>query len=319
LNPALSVIFFTTASGAGYGMLLWLGALAAAAELPAQRGFLGLALGLALLLISAGLVSSSLHLGQPQRAWRAFSQWRTSWLSREAVVAALSLLPLGLALYRWVWLGASSPFDRLLGVALAAGGVLTIFCTARIYTSLKTIAAWRAPLVLPVYLLLGAYSGALLLLAIALPALGADRFDAGAIALAVALFGMVAGIVKVHYWRLLSTTPLAATMNSATGLPGTLRSFERPHTEENYLLREMGFVLARKHARRLRRLAIVFAFVVPILALMLIEFVAPTLRIVLAGLAASAALLGVGVERWLFFAEARHVVTLYYGAAPEHA
>jgi len=35
---------------------------------------------------------------------------------------------------------------------------------------------------------------------------------------------------------------------------------------------------------------------------------------VAAVLAALAAMAGVLVERWLFFAEARHTVTLYYGA-----
>ena len=39
----------------------------------------------------------------------------------------------------------------------------------------------------------------------------------------------------------------------------------------------------------------------------------PAPRAVLAVLAAASALLGVLIERWLFFAEARHTVTLYYG------
>ena len=36
-----------------------------------------MALALALLLITAGLLSSLKHLGRPERAWRALSQWRS--------------------------------------------------------------------------------------------------------------------------------------------------------------------------------------------------------------------------------------------------
>ncbi len=49
---------------------------------------------LALVLIGGGLLSSTLHLGNPQRAWRALSQWRSSWLSREGVMAMLTFVPL---------------------------------------------------------------------------------------------------------------------------------------------------------------------------------------------------------------------------------
>ena len=74
MNPAPSIVFFTTASGAGYGLLFWLGVLRPpgwGAEAPSLGAA---AVVLALLLITAGLLSSLAHLGNPQRAWRAFSQ-----------------------------------------------------------------------------------------------------------------------------------------------------------------------------------------------------------------------------------------------------
>jgi DMSO reductase anchor subunit len=108
----------------------------------------------------------------------------------------------------------------------------------------------------------------------------------------------------------------ATTLNSATGLKGgTVRSIEWPHTEENYLLKEMGFRIARKHGDRLRLIVQVLAFALPLL------FLAATLGVArwnwlataLSLLAAVLQLAGMLVERWLFFAEARHTVTLYYG------
>ena len=96
MHPALSIIFFTTASGAGYGLLVLLGLGGAFGWLPAERGFGLVGMGLSLGLITAGLLSSTFHLGHPERAWRALSQWRSSWLSREGVMAIATYAPAGL-------------------------------------------------------------------------------------------------------------------------------------------------------------------------------------------------------------------------------
>ena len=109
-----------------------------------------------------------------------------------------------------------------------------------------------------------------------------------------------------------------STVASATGLgkPGLVRLLEAPHTESNYLTQEMGYRVARRHARRLRIIAFATLFAVPALsmvAIVAINMKAPDTW--LAILAVLSAAVGVLVERWLFFAEAKHVVTLYYGEA----
>ena len=96
MHPALSVILFTTASGAGYGLLFLIGLLTGTGFLPESRWFAVAAFGLSLGAISFGLLASTFHLGRPERAWRAFSQWRTSWLSREGVASVIAYLPAGL-------------------------------------------------------------------------------------------------------------------------------------------------------------------------------------------------------------------------------
>ncbi|MFT5392548.1 MAG: DMSO reductase anchor subunit, partial [Gammaproteobacteria bacterium] len=93
MNPAYSIIFFTTASGTGYGLIALLGIYAWGAHLPASSGFGLLTLGIGFALVVAGLVSSTCHLGHPERAWRALSQWRSSWLAREGVAAVLTFIP----------------------------------------------------------------------------------------------------------------------------------------------------------------------------------------------------------------------------------
>ena len=130
MNPAPSIVFFTTASGAGYGLLFWLGVLRPPGW-GAEAPLLGAAaVVLALLLITTGLLSSLAHLGNPQRAWRAFSQWRSSWLSREGVAAVLTYPPALLFLLAlwWRWPVVAT----LAGLLSAAGAAATVYCQAMI-------------------------------------------------------------------------------------------------------------------------------------------------------------------------------------------
>ena len=306
MNPAFSVIFFTTFSGAGYGLWLWLGILAAADSTPARVPAL-IALLTGFVCVSAGLLASTLHLGQPQRAWRALSQWRSSWLSREGIAALACFVPMLWLAGQW-WLGHAA---RMAGLLLALLSLLTLVCTAMIYASLKPIPAWRHPLVLPVYLLLALFTGSLLLVAIlALGGVAASNSTG----LAIVLFAVTLWRLKRHTWRSIDRGRMPVSRASALGLAEDrrIKVFERPHTEANYLITEMGFVLARKHAGKLRGIALLLLAGIPVLCALPIWFfvrldAAPWLVV-----AALSALAGTLVERWLFFAEARHVVMVYY-------
>ena len=113
MHPALSVILFTTASGAGYGLLFLIGLLTGTSFLPESRWFAVAAFGLSLGAISFGLLASTFHLGRPERAWRAFSQWRTSWLSREGVASVIAYVPAGLLALDWIFRGQAVRLARL--------------------------------------------------------------------------------------------------------------------------------------------------------------------------------------------------------------
>ncbi len=310
MHPAYSVIFFTTATGAGYGLLALL-ALAAITGMVPPDFWLGLVgLGLALGLVSAGLLSSTGHLGRPERAWRAFSQWRTSWLSREGVAAVATYIPAGLFGIGWIFLGRTDGWFALAGLLAILGAIATTCTTAMIYASLKPVAEWHTRHTLPSYLILAAMSGAVLFNAL-LAAFGPHLHWLTALALVLTLVGWG---WKLLVWRRNDDLALPATLNSATGLAGgTVRSVEWPHTEANYLLKEMGFRIARKHAAKLRLIAQAAAFLVPALLLALALAVGGTVGLIAALLAVPVQFAGLLVERWLFFAEARHTVRLYYG------
>ena len=311
MHPAASVIFFTVASGAGYGLLFLLGIAGALGWLPADQWFGAAAFGLSLAAITFGLLSSTFHLGHPERAWRAVSQWRSSWLSREGLASLITYIPTLVFAIGWVLLERNSGAWGLFGLIAAVWSAITVYCTGMIYASLKPIQRWHNGYVVPCYLLLGAMSGALWLNALA-HLFGLSSNGLTLLAIIALVIGWPA---KLAYWRFIDDTRSESTPETATGLGhlGKVRLLEAPHTEDNYLMREMGFRIARKHAYRLRAFATIFAFVLPFLltalTLALVQPVAGTAAV----LAAVSVVLGLLIERWLFFAEAKHTVTLYYG------
>jgi DMSO reductase anchor subunit len=310
MHPAFSVVFFTTATGAGYGLLALLGVLGGFGAIPSEF-WLGLfGMGLALGLIVAGLLSSTAHLGRPERAWRAFSQWRSSWLSREGVASVITFLPAALFGIGWVLFGRTGGWVAAAGLLAAIGAVVTVCTTGMIYASLKPIAQWHSRFTLPGYLIFSAMTGSVLLNAL-LQGFGLGWPSLLAFSLLLTLLGWG---WKLATWRYNARLDIPTNANTATGLAGgTVRTLEWPHTEENYLLKEMGFRIARKHSVRLRGITQALAFGFPVL-LLIAAFVLPwSFGAVLSALAAIAQFAGMLVERWLFFGEAKHTVTLYYG------
>jgi DMSO reductase anchor subunit len=312
MHPAFSVIVFTTASGAGYGLLALTALAFTFDRLPASPWFGFWSLGLGTALVTIGLLASTAHLGHPERAWRAISQWRSSWLSREGACALATYLPLAVFGIAWVFAGARGFLVVLAALATAALAAATIYCTAMIYRSLKPVHQWANAHVVPAYLALALMTGALWLDAL-LRLWGApDRLVTVLAVLATAL-----GVfLKERYWRFIDTSAAASTPESATALGrfGTVRLLDPPHTGTNYLMKEMGFSVARKHALKLRRIALATAFALPLLLALAAALLPDGPAAGAALLAAISAMVGVMVERWLFFAEAKHSVTLYYGA-----
>lgn len=293
MHPALSVIVFTTISGLGFGLMFWLGL-----GLGAGQGWGAFWLCLmAGLPAGIGLLASTFHLGHPERFLKAFSQWRSSWLSREGVVSVAALLAFALYGALWVFFDMRIAPLGWLVAALAAG---TVFCTAMIYAQLLTVPRWNTALT---PLLFTLYSLALPALLLGQPVL--------AFCYLTALL-----VCQIFHWRRgdTSMTDRGHSAETATGLGaiGSVRLLEAPHTSPNYLMREMVYNVARARAQSLRLVALVLGLIAPALIAVLAIFalMSPAWLI----LAAVIHIIGVFASRWLFFAEAQHVVSFYYGA-----
>ena len=285
MHPAPSIILFTTASGLGFGLLAWLGI-----GLPVVTGWAALwAWGGGLALAAAGLAASAFHLGHPERALLAFTQWRSSWLSREAWAASAALAVSGAA----GLLAVTGTRVPPLGWAVAVLCVATVVCTAMIYAQIRAVPRWHHRSTPVLFLLWSASGGALL------------AGQAGRAVLLLACLAVVQVAVWVHGDRRFAAA--GSTLASATGLTGgAVRSFAWPHTGPNYLLREMVHVVGRRHAAVLRGIGLGCACALPVLALLLPEPPGAVMAVLSHGL-------GAVICRWLFFAEAEHVVGLYYG------
>jgi len=297
-------------------MLFLMAILAVLGRLPIDPWFAWPSFVIAFALVTAGLLSSLLHLGHPERFLKALTQWRSSWLSREGVLAIATYGPAGLFGLGWLFVmpdeGSLGGVMVLLAIATALLCVATVFATSMIYASLKPIPQWFRRDVSWGYLTMSLAAGAL-----TVNALGALTGWFNHLVPTIALVALaLAFFVKARYWRGICTAAPTATAAAAIGMEGSVRvrTLDLPHTEPNYLQKEMGFHVARKHAEKLRRLAYITGLAIPAVTLFVGFGASGFLAAGLAIVAALSGHLGLVVERLLFFAEATHTVTLYYGA-----
>jgi len=290
MHPAPSVIVFSTISGLGFGLMLFMGL-----GLPNVSGwvaasFATLALGLAVI----GLLASTFHLANPKNAIYAFSQWKTSWLSREGILAVLTLGVFFIYAALWAFMDNRIPALGYVAALMAMG---TVFTTSMIYTQIKAVPRWNMASTPLLFLLYASAGGALL---------------SNQMTPALMLLGLVAAVQALAWMQ--GDTALersGSSMETATGLGniGKVRLVEKPHSGENYLLHEMVYVVGRKHAAKLRVLALLLGAILPA-ALILLTNVNHVVVVVIL----LSHLIGLFAQRWLFFAQAEHVVGLYYGA-----
>ena len=297
MKPAWSIIAFTVFSGFGLGLTFALVLLSERAGLSANAALWMILLSAAL--TAGGLCSSVLHLANPRNAWRALFRLRSSWLSREGLLALL-FFP---ALLLWTWLGG-----KALGVLVMALSLGIVFCTAMIYASLRPIRLWRCWLTPVNYILLSWFGGSVVF------ALGAG-LDLGRVpataAHCILWSGLLSGVGKFFHFRRADSEG-TLTAGSATGLGAArVRLLETGHSGGNFLTREFIYRAEPGEIALARWAAGILGLGFPLIGGLCV-LLWPQAHWILWP-ATAAALAGLLAERWLFFAEARHAVRLYHG------
>ncbi|HSQ82711.1 MAG TPA: DmsC/YnfH family molybdoenzyme membrane anchor subunit [Casimicrobiaceae bacterium] len=324
MRPDLSVLLLTTLIGAGQGLFLALVTVqvyALFALLPAQEGRTFFAPGsmIAVVLLVAGLAASFLHLGRPERAWRAAAKWRTSWLSREVIVLpafiavvfiygaahflgytpVLAELPSNIPIDLTVVLG-------LIGTVLAFGLFL---CTGMIYACLPFLREWASPLTVVNFTLMGGASGFTLAAALSAwtaPVLTSFLAGWALILTMLAFAGRIASLVRNAKLRPKSTLQTAIGVKH----PNIVQK-SQGFLGGSFNTREFFHGRSRQFLRAIRWVFPLAAFAIPA-ALLAASLMGATATLLLA--AAVIQYGGLLAERWFFFAEANHPQNLYYQA-----
>lgn len=321
MHPAFSVIFLTTLIGVGQG--LFLGLFSAeyysafkliAIENP--RGFFAGGSLLAMVFLGLGLGASFFHLGHPERAWRAASQWRTSWLSREVIVLPAFMFAVFVygALYYFDWNPnltseglAVGRISFLTGVAGTALCFALFLCTGMIYACLKFLEEWHTPLTPVNYTLLGTASG--FNLAATFSAAYAPELVSFFVDLAIVLT-LVAAVTRS--WSLLRNYRIKhrSTLQTAIGVRHQkIAQKAQGAMGGSFNTREFFHGKTTAFFKSIKWVFILLTFVVPVI-LLAVAAVSGTTSLLLPAFVVQ--YVGLIAERWFFFAQARHPQNLYY-------
>ena len=289
MHPAPSIILFTVLSGFGFGLTSIVGLLQFLNQISMVDIIIFSSMGL--FFSTIGLISSFFHLAKKKNAIKSMSQWQTSWLSREAIS---SIFCLSIVVGNIGWIFVQNMYISEVGIILFLLSLITVFTTSMIYAQLKTVPSWNNMLT-PTLFIFAALAGGSILIT-----------DHASLVLL-----LIFAVLQVLFWYIAdrSFIDIETTVGTALGFSKNedIRAFDAAHTNRNYLLNEMVYKVARKHAVKIRYISFFAAFVLPMSLILIFpgNFSVSVLII-------ASHLVGIYFSRWLFFAEAKHSVSFYY-------
>ena len=289
MHPAPSIILFTVLSGFGFGLISTVGLLQFLSQISTVDVVFFSLIGL--FFSTVGLISSFFHLANKKNAIKSLSQWQTSWLSREAIS---SIFCLSIVVGNIGWVFVQNRYINEVGIILFLLSLFTIFTTSMIYAQLKTVPSWNNMLTPAIFIFAGLAGGSILLM------------DYASLVLL-----LIFGVLQVLFWYNADQSFIYKETSVGTALGYSknedIRSFDVAHTSRNYLLNEMVYKVARKHAIKIRYISFFSAFVLP-MSLILMFPGNFSVSVLVIGIH----FVGIYFSRWLFFAEAKHSVSFYY-------
>jgi len=317
MHPPISLIFFFLTAGTSIGLFIltyfieFLTIFGKGQGLPKEVVLVSGVISL--ILIGAGAVGASFHLGHKLRAWKAIRRFNTSWLSREAVFSGA--YGFTLLIYLVLKYFEVSPFlEHTFGIITWILGVLSGYSTAMIYASNRFVLEWNSGITVIYYLLMYLMFGSSAFTVISyfynLPYTGTFLF----LTFLFVLLGLgfrIAFNVRQFYIK-------RPTLNEALNLPHNrpIRVIDKGSTTENYCTTEFYYAKGKQMLPTFIPLAYLFTFVIPLFLLIYI-YVTDVVNLPLLVLIYLSVLAGSAIERWCFFVEGNHVQNLFYGLYPE--
>ena len=304
-------ILHSTLTGCGFGILIWMSFFAFFSAVEPNRMFGLASFGLALAIISLGTWTSIIGLSKPKLFWITFTQWKTNWGSRHAIMSLASILAAIVFAVGWVGFGDYGNFWRLISGLTVFFAMGAIVSTAMTYASIRTIRAWFNPHTIRVMICMGLWTGVVWfnmfaqLFGLHTPVIG----------IILIITGIATLIFKRKYWIFIDRSPTWVSPESAFGSWSSESAKVRATatTFENYIHHQLGPTSDRKQIEKLRRRSFLLYLLVPFCACTMPVEMDFWIRMPAAILASTSVIAGVLVERWLFFTEAKHTAMLYYG------
>jgi len=322
MNPPYSVIFLTTLIGVGQGLFLALffgQSYISLGQIPVESGkFYAIGSMIAMVFLIGGLIASFFHLGRPERAWRAATQWRTSWLSREVIVLPIFMFFVFLygVLHYFeinpIVFGTAALPETSLTIVIGSIGVVACIalfvCTGMIYACLKFLQEWHTPLTPINYTLFGMASGCTLAALYTQqqqsPLLG--HMTVWAIILTMTAF-LTRSVSLIRNYRI----KYKSTLKTAIGVRHShIQQKAQGAMGGSFNTREFFHHKKTAFLKSIKWIFMILVFPVPVV-LLLFAFYNQE-ETILFVLAFVVQYIGLIAERWFFFAQARHPQNLYY-------
>ncbi len=314
MHPEMSLVFLTVLAGIGQGIFILYLVLEIILVGTLSPVFAYSSLLSCIALQYLGAAASLLHLGNPQRAWKAVRMWKHSWLSREILTMGgfMGLVHLYLiAMY----------FGRGYTELVIIGSLAVLFSigfyvsSSMLYATIRFIKEWAngfTPLNFALSgLLVGSAIGFTLLHLIQpdIPVLKAVN-------VLVILLTLVAMIIKLLTFRFNSKAYVPITLKNALGVNDPkIRLMDMGAAYDHYNTTDFHFPLTDQQLQTQKVMIVLFIFVLPLISwfLMLYMNLGNMINIVLGFSSVGLMIVGYLIERRLFFIEGNHLQNLYYG------
>ena len=314
MHPEMSLVFLTVLAGAGQGLFILFIVLDFFMPGVFSHLLMLLTCGVALILQFSGMAASFFHLGNAQKGWKAILKWDQSWLSREVIFLSMFVGLLMLYVLSF-YVGLTVEISRLIGFAGLVAAVGFFISSSMVYASVRFIKEWANAYTPINFSLLSLLTGGAILYALSnltqeknsvLTQLNHFLF----------YFTFFALVFKVLAFRYNETTYASVKTKNALGMNDTdIRLMDTGAAYDHYNTLEYKHHIAPAMKKFQERLVLLLTFILPLIVWFTFEqqLSIPFTGGALSLLAAISILIGVIIERRLFFIEGNHVQNLYYG------
>ncbi|MBI4686301.1 MAG: dimethyl sulfoxide reductase anchor subunit [Nitrospirae bacterium] len=264
--------------------------------------------GIVLISTGIGMAASTLHLGNPQRSWRAVFRWQSSWLSREALfmgafmgVAAMYFASFFLDIHGVLRLGIG-----FIGIAAAMGLYVS---SAMLYAKIRFIKEWANPFAVADFILLGLLSGGSVVFSI----LQYHGFIFLLFNYLLLLIGITSLTLKIFTYRFNANIYMPVGARHALGINNPdIKLISTGSSYEYYNTKEF-FYPVKKEDVNMQRLSVILLLAVSVILWGLINAVPQGENNFILSISATILIIsGRIIERRLFFIQGNHIQNLYY-------